>query len=145
MKSRKTDAGIIRTPQRPLSLSWWDRVIDQGLFPEKDQLAKALKDNPGQPLPDSFREYLIALLEKGKPRGRRTKSKAALDFTYGDAAARYYEVLPRFERTADRTKESPSIRAATFVIHEMKDDFGTIDARTFLNKLSQAGWLRRSK
>jgi hypothetical protein len=87
----------------PASFGEAEHLLKSGAHLLPDQLATLLESNPGHPLPDGLRKYLVgtlrghALLPVGR---RKTRISAKEDFAYADAM-RLYEKMKKHFRLRD--------------------------------------------
>jgi hypothetical protein len=140
-----------------------EAVLEREGYLSGEQLAYVLERTAGEPLSPVFGDYLLRFLrgEVKLKRGRKARSRVALDFDLGRASVLYYDELTRLQELVRQTKaaarvkrrrlptdddsdeDSIPIRAARFVLQTMKDEFPNISPQRLINMLSEQGWLRR--
>lgn len=82
----------------------------------KEDLALMLDSNPGRPLPDKLRDYLVRFLrdEVKRKRGRKPRLTMFTDFELIQAAEDYSKALPRMQKIIKRRRQKAKERDKRF-------------------------------
>jgi hypothetical protein len=128
------------------SLTVLDRLVKDGQNISGEEMAIAIKNNPGQPLPEDFRDYLCRFL-RGKvkrTRGRKKEDKVVQWLTEHVVAPAYQQVLAHIQ--ASRTSRgrqriakgelAPHEEAARVIKDYYPDVFPTASPKRIANILS---------